>query len=206
MYAPAHNRAGREEALRFMQAHPFATLVTGGSGLLATHLLFQFEGDPGRGVLASHMARANPQWKRFGDDEALVVFQGPHAYISPVHYEKKQNVPTWNYVAVHAYGRVTVLDDEADKLALLHRLVRANDPSYYEQQFKDLPEAFIHAKLKGIVAFRLRIDRIEERFKLSQDKTDREKQNIVGSLSASGDPYARGIADAMQKAGPGENR
>ena len=105
MYIPPYYQEQDEEKLiSFMQAHNFANIISIKDGVpIATHLPFLIEKKENKLFLISHMAKANPQWQTFGQNELLIIFQGPHAYISPSHYEKQQNVPTWNYVAVHAY-------------------------------------------------------------------------------------------------------
>ncbi len=201
MYTPQHNKAqDKQEILEFMKAHDFAVLVTSHENkIMATHLLFLFDGDAENLTLVSHMAKANQQWKQFSNaGEVMVIFQGSHSYVSPFNYEKDLNVPTWNYIAVHAYGLVSVMESGDEKLKLLHRLVSHHDPEYFEKKFKTLPEDFIRNKMKGIVAFKIKVTRLEERFKLSQDKTDVEKQNIMNSLSSSGGNEAAGIVSAMK--------
>ena len=131
MYSPSYNRVeDRAELLAFMRANNFAVLVTGTGGTLhASHLPVQVRGDKNI-VLDMHMARNNPQWREFFDDEAMVVFSGPHAYVSPRWYEEKERVPTWNYAAVHAYGIPRVIDDRKLKHASQRRLVAALDPQW----------------------------------------------------------------------------
>ena len=202
MYTPPHNREDdRESIVAFMRAHSFATLVTARDGITATHLPFLVR-DGGR-VLAAHMARANPQWRDLGAGEALVIFQGPHAFVSPGHYERELSVPTWNYVAVHAYGAARILDGEGS-LALLAELNAAHDPEY-AGRFASLPAEFVAAKLKGIVAFELEVARLEARFKLSQDRTPAERDRIVEALSNSADSSERELARLMAERSTNEH-
>src|SRR6218665_543935 len=107
MYIPPYYREEDKNKLTgFMLAHNFANLISSNNNVpVATHLPFVIEQRGEKLFLVSHMAKANPQWQNFADNELLIIFQGPHAYISPQHYEKQQNVPTWNYIAVHAYGK-----------------------------------------------------------------------------------------------------
>ena len=186
MYTPKHNRAeDREQVLAFMRAYSFATLVTAHAGFpRATHLPFLVEADGERVRLLAHMARANEQWRDFAPaEQVLVIFQEPHAYISPRLYEQPLSVPTWNYVAVHAYGSVRVCDSPADRLAIVRRLIQHTDAGYLPQ-FDALPPDFVESKLKGIVAFEIDVDELQARFKLSQDRSENERRTIVSALSA----------------------
>src|SRR5882757_4724441 len=120
MYVPSHNRMDdRAEQVAFMRQYSFATLVTSDSQAVprATHLPFVVVEEGAQMRLVAHLARANPQWRDFTDaGEVLVIFQGPHAYISPNLYQRHPSVPTWNYAAVHAYGSLRLLEGREDKL------------------------------------------------------------------------------------------
>ena len=197
MYVPSHNRMDdRAEQLTFMRQYSFATLVTAGSGAVprATHLPFVAV-EEGAGLrLVAHLARANPQWRDFGTGaEALVIFQGPHAYISPGLYERQPSVPTWNYAAVHVYGKPRLLEGREDKLSALRQLVTANDAPWLAEMER-LPAGFLELKLGGIVAFDIAVTRLEARWKLSQDRTPQERRNIVEALNGSEDSAARTLA------------
>jgi transcriptional regulator len=201
MYTPRHNREeNRETLFAFMREHGFATLVTVRDGLpRATHLPFMTETKDERITLYAHMARANDQWRDFSDErESLVIFQEPHAYVSPRHYETSLSVPTWNYVAVHFYGRARVLESREERLELLERLIREHDENYF-RQWKELPQDYIDSKLNGIVAFRIDETRIEARFKLSQDRTGRERRNIIEEFSASDDSIVTELGSLMKE-------
>src|SRR2546427_657139 len=129
MYSPPYNRIeDRAELLAFLRANSFAVLVT--RELRASHLPVQVRATESELILDMHMARANPQWQDFFDDEALVVFSGPHAYVSPRWYEEQERVPTWNYASVHAYGVPKVIQDRNAKHASQRRLVTALDPQW----------------------------------------------------------------------------
>jgi transcriptional regulator len=139
------------------------------------------------------MARANPQWQSFfPDEEALVVFWGPHAYVSPRWYEQSPRVPTWNYSAVHAYGAVRVLDD-AGKREAVGRLVAAHDPQW-QPDYERLPEAYMTDMLANIVAFEIAVTRLETRWKLSQNRGRREQELIAAQLAQSTDSSERALA------------
>jgi transcriptional regulator len=119
MYSPPYNQVeNRAELLEFMRSNNFPVLVTGTGGVLhASHLPVTVHEEGGRIVIDMHMAKNNPQWKEFFDDEVLVIFSGPHAYVSPRWYEEKERVPTWNYAAVHAYGVPSVIKERDKKHA-----------------------------------------------------------------------------------------
>lgn len=201
MYTPKHNREEDKEKLYdFMRAYSFATLVTVKDGApRATHLPFMVEMEESRVVLYAHMAKTNEQWWDFCSAmESLVIFQEPHAYVSPLHYETAQNVPTWNYVAVHLYGHPVVLEKDEEKLGLLERLILAHDENYF-RKWKELPDDYISAKLSGIVAFRIDATRIEARFKLSQDRTARERENVIREFATSEDRLVCDVGELMKQ-------
>jgi transcriptional regulator len=183
-----------------MKEYSFAALVTAkGDMPKATHLPFLVDMDDGVIRLRAHMARANDQWRDFAEGrEALVIFQEPHAYVSPKHYEKQLSVPTWNYVAVHAYGQARLIDEREGKLRLLERMIRHLDEGYMKQ-WEGLPEQFKREKLGGIVAFEIEVTRLQGRFKLSQDRTLREQENIVNAFSACDDPLKSKIGEMMRQ-------
>lgn len=191
MHVPSYNRMeDRAAQLAFMRRHSFATLVSAGAGgaLQATHLPFVAEEQDGQLRLLGHQARANPQWRELAG-EVLVIFQGPHAYISPGLYERHPSVPTWNYAAVHAHGPLRLLEEREDKLRVLRALVRDSDPAWLEEMER-LPEDYLAPKLAGITAFEITVSRVEARWKLSQDRSPQERGNIVAALRDSGDSAA----------------
>ena len=200
MYSPPYNRMeGRAEVLEFMRANNFALLVTGTGGTLhASHLPVLVD-ETGSGlVIDMHMAKSNPQWQEFFDDEVLVVFSGPHAYVSPRWYEAKERVPTWNYAAVHAYGTVTVIDDPQAKHAAQRRLVAAMDPQWLPK-FDALRAQYVNDMLQGIVNFKVAITRLETRWKLSQNRGRREQELIAEALAQSPDSVERALAELTRK-------
>lgn len=196
MYTPFHNRENdRAKIIAFMQEYPFATLVTTREGkITATHLPVLTDQRDGELCVRAHLARANTQWKDFGETEALVIFQEPHAFISTRHYERSLSVPTWNYVAVHAYGVPRILESLADRLNMVERTVLQFEGNL--DQWNALPADFKHVKAAGIVAFELPVTRLEARFKLSQDRSQLEKENIIQTLSARPETE-RAIANMM---------
>lgn len=182
-----------------MQEYSFATLVSfSGSIPIATHLPFSIAQE-GEGIrLITHMAKANPQWKSFSSEQdVLVIFQGPHAYISPTHYDSKATVPTWNYIAVHAFGKPSILDITKHD-SVLRTIVNTFEPGY-THQYNELPDDYLESHLKAIVCIEIAVSRLEGKFKLSQDKKEVEKKRIIETMSASTDSAKHGIASAMKE-------
>ena len=201
MYLPKHFREDdRAALLAFIHAHSFATLVSVAAGVpFATHLPLAARWDAERLTLFGHVAKANPQWR--GLDEAaevLAIFQGPHSYISPTFYEQSESVPTWNYMAVHAYGPVRLLTAPAEAEAVLAALIQRNEPPY-QAQWESLPERYRAGMLGGIVAFELAVNRLEGKFKLSQNRTPGEQRRIIAALEAHGDPDSLELAGRMRR-------
>ena len=200
MYSPPYNRVeDRKELVAFMQANSFALLVTAAGGApTASHLpVTVADGEKGL-VVHSHMAKNNPQWQEFFDDEVLVVFSGPHAYVSPRWYEEKERVPTWNYAAVHAYGKVSVTTERAAKHAAQRALVATLDPQWLPR-FDALRPEYVHNMLEGIVTFDVAVTRLETRWKLSQNRGRREQELIIAELEKSGDVSVRALAALTRK-------
>lgn len=201
MYLPKHFREDDPVILtEFMRAHNFATLVTVVDGApFATHLPLVVQASAEGVTLLGHVARANPQWQTLAEQrEALAIFAGPHAYVSPTLYEQRQSVPTWNYIAVHAYGPVRPLTalDEAE--AVLQQLIARHEPPY-QAQWADLPERYRIGMLNGIVAFTLTVTRLEGKFKLSQNRAPGEKRNLIAALEALGQPDSLELAGRMRR-------
>lgn len=199
MYVPFHNReSDRAKIIAFMREYPFATLVTArDEKLTATHLPVLVDERGEALALVAHLARANPQWRDFGGArEAMVIFQEPHAFISTRHYERALSVPTWNYVAVHAYGAPQILESLQARLELVRRMVAQFEGNL--EQWNALPGEFKETKANGIVAFEMVITRLDARFKLSQDRTALEQERIIETLSRETDNTAFAIGKLMQ--------
>lgn len=195
MYSPPYNRVEeRRELLEFMRANSFALLVTATGGApLASHLpVMVADGEAGI-VIHSHMAKNNPQWQEFFEDEVLVVFAGPHAYVSPRWYEQTERVPTWNYAAVHAYGKVAVSAERKAKHAAQRELVAQLDPQWLPK-FDALRAEYVENMLNGIVTFDIAVTRLETRWKLSQNRGRREQELIAAELDKSHDVAVRALA------------
>jgi transcriptional regulator len=200
MYSPPYNVVeDRAELAGFMRANNFPILVTGtGGSLVASHLPVIVAERENRIVLDMHMAKSNPQWKEFFDDEVLVVFHGPHAYVSPRWYEDKERVPTWNYAAVHAYGLPKVISDKKAKQESQRRLVELMDPQWLPA-FDNLSDKYVGMMLDGIVNFEIAVTRLETRWKLSQNRSSREMELIAAQLEKSGDSTERSLAALTRK-------
>jgi len=201
MYVPRINQLeDRAALLAYMRAYSFAPIASSGAGgLMATHLPFVIEEQGGRITLLAHMAKANPQWRDFAaGTDAMVIFMQPHAYVSPRLYDNRQNVPTWNYVAVHAYGRPVLIEERAAKMELQKKLIGQHDAAYLAQM-AELPESYLDAKLAAIVSFSLEATRIDARYKLSQDKNPAERERIALELERSGDSVVAETARLMRE-------
>ena len=189
-----------------MREARLATLVTAtAEGLLATPLPLFLKRDEGEhGVLYGHVAKANPQWQMAPTAEALAIFAGPDAYITPSWYAAKAEhgkvVPTWNYAAVHAYGAIEFFDDEASLHAVVSDLTAIHEGTRAEPwAVTDAPEKFVAAQLKGIVGLRLRISRIEGKRKMSQNRPEADRAGVIAGLSESERPIDRHVATMIPR-------
>jgi len=205
MYTPSHFREDRLPVLHeAIRQRGFATLITlGPRGIEATHLPLWLDSERGPfGTLYGHVARANPQWKDSldGEREALAIFLGPDAYITPSWYASKRQhgevVPTWNYVAVHARGAVRFFDDPERLRKVVEDLTEANEAGRaHPWAVSDAPEAYIRAHLAGIVGFELPIDRIEGSWKMSQNRPAEDRAGVALGLEEGG---AAAVAAAVK--------
>ena len=180
-----------------MEKYSFATIITVKDNIpTATHLPFIIKQRDEQIILLSHFAKANPQASDIDQNNALVVFTEPHAYISPKNYEKETNVPTWNYLAVHAYGKCALLHGEENKLALLKETVLYYEADYLTQ-WDNLPEKYRNNMMNGITAFEVVIYDLQAKKKLSQNRTEQERQNIINVLDKSANTNEKDIAAYM---------
>jgi transcriptional regulator len=204
MYIPEFNRVeDTAAALAFMRANPFAILVSNdNNGPFATHLPVVITEIGGKVILRAHVAKANPHWKVLDQQESLVIFHGPHAYISPSLYEIRESVPTWNYATVHAYGRGNILPSDMDKHQVLAELIAQFESSYLEQ-WDSFDDKYRSRMLNHIVAFEIPLTCIEAKFKLSQNRTKIEQENVIRALAASTDSAVSGVAELMRQLGLG---
>ena len=204
MYVPeVYSEQDRARLEALIEGHGFALLVTSDAAgrPTASHLPFLYDANRGaHGTLLGHMARANPQWQQFGDgSEALVIFWGPHAYVSPSWYESQPSVPTWNYATVHAYGRPRLVEDGEAVRAMLHRLVETNEAGFETPWRMDLPEDYEARMVGSIVVFEIEIARLEGKFKLSQNRDAADRATVARQLAASGRDDAVGVARLMRE-------
>jgi transcriptional regulator len=197
MYIPSFNKfEDQQEVIGFMQRYSFATIVTAKDGMpVATHLPFLIQQKEDKIILRAHFAKANPQATDSINTRTLVIFTEPHAYISPKNYEKVENVPTWNYLAVHAYGTCTLLDEE-NKAALLKETIKNYEVDYLKQ-WDSLPDDFKQKMMKGIVAFEIVVDDLQAKAKLSQNRSQTERDNVINDLAHAEDTFKKEIAEYM---------
>ena len=186
MYIPKHYKGtDSKEALSFMQKFNFAPIVsTSNNKPIATHLPFIISENDNGIILQSHLAKANPQAELLHQGENLIIFSEPHAYISPRHYLKKQNVPTWNYIAVHAYGKANILKGEEKAIQILETMIMSFEPEY-KSQWDKLDSIYKKNMVKGIVAFEIQVSLLEFKEKLSQNKKEEERLSVINTLSKS---------------------
>lgn len=200
MYTPRFNQvADRAILLEAMQSYSFAILFgpLGAEQPVATHLPLVVKDHGPHGVIEGHLAKANPHWSVLKGRETLVVFSGPHSYVSPTLYVEPLAVPTWNYVAIHAYGVLETLEDESAKKPLLEDLIAQNEPAYLER-WRSMPEGYRRTMLAGIVGFRISIQRIEGKFKISQNRSNEERRNVQ-EAHAAGSPDEQALAQWMSR-------
>lgn len=200
MYIPEFNRIeDRATAVAFMKENPFAIFVSSSEGgLIATHLPLLVKEVGGKIVLRGHFAKSNHHWSGVEQEESLVIFHGPHAYISPSLYEIRESVPTWNYATVHVYGRAKPIADMAEAERVLADLIAQFDPSYY-RQWLTFSEEYRDKMLRRIVAFEFEARRVETKFKLGQNRTQAEQDNLIQSLQSSADTAVAGLAALMRQ-------
>jgi transcriptional regulator len=199
VYIPKYFREeDREAILVFLKQNNFPAIVSfDGEKPIATHTPVEIsEDENGKITIYAHMSRANPQWKTFADQEVLLIFQGPHTYISPRWYNHV-NVPTWNYMMVHVYGKVRLLQGD-ELFALLSRLVH-NHESNSQYRLESLPQDFVQKEMKGVAGFAIDVTHIDAGYKLSQNRNDEDHENIVQELDKRGDVDSAKVASAMRK-------
>lgn len=204
VYLPKHFTETRPAILaEVMRRNSFATLVThGAGGLIASQIPFIYDAEEGpHGRLLCHLARPNPQAEDLrAGAEALVVFAGPHAYVSPSWYETHPAVPTWNYVAVHAYGRAEPIDDPAALTRLVDRLSRIyEDGRPAPWRLAEQPATYVAGMVRGIVGFSIAVSRLEGKFKLSQNHPAANRAGVIGGLTRRGQGDDLALAALMQK-------
>jgi transcriptional regulator len=207
MYRPDHFRVDDvAEMHALMRGRPFATLVSAGAqGLFASHLPTVLKDEGRYGVIECHLARANPHWKDLAAaNEALMIFHGPEAYITPNWYPSKAQhgkvVPTWNFAAVHAYGRAEVMQDRDWLLRHVTELTAQQERGEGQPWLpSDAPAAFIGTMLRGIVGFRFAIARLEGKWKMSQNREMPDRAGVVTGLRERAEGEDRAVADSVAR-------
>ncbi len=203
MYIPkAFQVEDRDTLTTFMRANSFATLVTNGAaGLQATSIPLTIHDDGATLQIIGHLAKANPQAQDLDGANGLILFNGPHAYISPKWYEAREAVPTWNYMAVHVYGRLSayrVEDSPAEIELALTGLIAQHEPGY-QAHWEALSERYRDGMQRGIVGFALMAERIEGKFKLSQNRSVADQAGVAAALNDSANADSRATGQAMQR-------
>jgi len=205
MYIPEHFRVSdHATAIAFMRANPFAILISAtDDSPFATHAPVVIRETGERVIIRGHVAKANPHWRHLEHQpQCLIIFHGPHSYVSPSNYVTRENVPTWNYGAVHAYGKARVFSAPEELLGVLHELIPKFEPAYADQ-WASLSQAYRERMLSHIVGFEIAVTRIEPKFKLSQNRTREEQANVIASLGKATDSTVSGVARLMREQGLG---
>ena len=198
MYIPKPFQiTNHHESIAFMQRYSFATLINTVDGLpVATHLPFMVKPENEQLILSSHLAVANPQSQHLLNNTSLVIFTEPHAYVAPKLYEKTLNVPTWNYIAVHAYGKASIVTDEAAQLKSLEQMIASYDVDYVKQ-WETLPMDYKFKMAKGIVVFDILVADLQGKKKLSQNRSTADFKSVTNALTHSTDLNEQAIGNYM---------
>jgi len=201
MYIPHFFAETDEESLlAFMREFNFATLVTAENDFpTATHLPFIIEKRGEKIVLSAHMAKANLQWKEFAGKDILVIFQQPHAYVSPLLYAEKVEVPTWNYVAIHAYGKAKIFESAEENLSLLEKMIAEFDPNYLNTNWREIPDEYKLSRAGAIVAFEIEVTDLQGKKKLNQNKDNENGRRVIEAFETSENTGERQIARFMKE-------
>lgn len=201
MYTPSrHKESDPKALLEFMKKYSFATMVTAGNEKpIATHVPFVVEEQQGKIFLLTHIARANDQWKDFENRQVLVIFYEPHAYVSAKFYNNKEDVPTWNYAAVHAYGTAKILSSREEIEQLFIKTFNFYDPSFHEQYKNDLSEEYKVKLINRIVACEIEVTELQGKKKLSQNYSVEEVKRIIDEFSHSNNSLVKTTGEMMEE-------
>jgi transcriptional regulator len=208
MYIPEHFvLRDHAAAIAFMKSNPFVILVSANDdGPFASHVPVIVRESGDQLILRGHVAKANPHWRYLEQNpQCLTIFHGPHSYISPSNYVTRENVPTWNYGAVHVYGNARVYSSPEALQGMLHELI-ATFEAAYAQQWDSLDPAYRDRMLGHIVGFEITATKLEAKFKLGQNRTKEEQSNMFASLSKSEDTAVSGVARLMREQGMGKKK
>lgn len=197
MFVPSGYKFESEAAkIAFMQRYSFATIITNNDQQvpLATQLPFVIEQRADKLILSGHFSIANEQARFIEQNTSLIIFTEPHAYISPTHYSKRESVPTWDYISIHAYGKAKLLNEDGLKLKALEQMINVYEKDYMDQ-WNTLADTFKNRMIKGIVAFELEVTDLQGQQKLSQNKTQAERESIIEQLRKSNNTVEHDLAD-----------
>jgi transcriptional regulator len=188
------------DAIAFLRANPFAILISStDDGPFATHLPVFVSATSENLILRGHVAKANPHWRHLEQNPAcMTIFHGPHAYVSASNYVTRENVPTWNYGAVHVHGNARTFSSPEDLQGVLHHLIGTFEPAYAEQ-WGSLSESYRERMLSHIVGMEIAVTKIEAKFKLSQNRSKEEQTNVITSLEKSPDTAISGVSRLMRQ-------
>jgi len=183
-----------------MQANPFVILVSNHEdGPFASHVPVVIRETGDQLIIRGHVAKANPHWRYLEQNpQCLTIFHGPHSYISPSNYVTQENVPTWNYGAVHLYGNAQVFSSPEALQGILHELIQTFEPAY-ASQWASLDQAYRERMLRQIVGFEIEITKMEAKFKLGQNRAREDQQNMIASLEKADDTAVSGVARLMKE-------
>jgi len=201
VYTPKHFQVTDiQKLIPFIKEYSFGTFFSQKNGKpFATHLPFLIEQDEsGQYFLLGHMAKANPHWE-YIDGEVLVVFQGPHAYISPTWYQEENTVPTWNYAVVHVYGEFTLVEEQDELLKILQDTIDYYEASMEQPWKTDLLGDFSRNLMQAIVGFKIKINRFEGKWKLNQNHSVERRKRLIHGLRKMQDINSRKVADLMEQ-------
>ena len=199
MYVPKQFRNTDPSTINdFIRHHGFGILVSQtDSRLVATHIPLELSADETK--LTGHIARANPHWKSFqNNSDVMVIFPGPHAYVSSSWYDH-ENVPTWNYIAVHVYGKIQIIEGDELYSALKQLVDKYEKTSEYPVSIEKMSPEYVRQSIKGLVGFSIEITSTEAAYKLSQNRDKKNYNNIINELEKRGDHDSKSIAAEMNK-------
>lgn len=202
MYVPnAFRNENVNEVKEFVRNNAFGILINKSSNkLLATHIPFELtKNDSGKDILQGHLSKANEQWKEFeNNSEVLAIFTGSHAYISSSWYDH-ENVPTWNYIAVHIYGKIKIIEGDDLKRSLKRLVDNYEKSSKHPVRIEDMSSKFFNREIRGIVGFEIEITEIQSAYKLSQNRDHNNYSMIIEALEKRGDSSSKEVASEMRK-------
>lgn len=202
LYIPkAFENNDKKKLYDFIQRNSFGILFSQEeNGPFATHLPFLIDENQGEnGILIGHMAKQNPHWKNLNNKEVLVIFSGPHAYISPTWYNEDHTVPTWNYAAVHIYGTFRMINEQDELVELIEKTVNFYESSMTNPWNARFNNKFISGLMNGIIGFEIKINKIEGKWKFNQNHTIERQQNLVKGLRTSNQYHSEEIAEIMEE-------